>query len=321
MGATIIKPLHGSMEWLKLRHRDDTGWPVVSASDAAAVHGEHRFKTKYGLGIDKLADEPTVTETNRAMERGNRLEATLLNWVGDEIGERVFNPDRMYVFQERGASMVATLDGYIGNNPFLPDAIVEIKTYSGVFDPDGDYGDGYGPLPAYWHWQGVQQSLCCDTDEVIWGVFDSTLDLKIYRQYVTEVDRGRHIAAVADFCRNIAVGFLPDDWQANYNDFASKPVSEHVADLTDLSSVIAQLREVQAEKRELNDREDELKASLAAAMDGATVGTVDGQEVVTWKQQSRISFDAKRFASEHPDLHKQYQTSSTFRVMRTKGTK
>jgi hypothetical protein len=115
MGATIIKPLHGSMEWLKLRHRDDTGWPVVSASDAAAVHGEHRFKTKYGLGIDKLADEPVVTETNRAMERGNRLEATLLNWVGDEIGERVFHPDRMYVFQERGASMVATLDGYTGS--------------------------------------------------------------------------------------------------------------------------------------------------------------------------------------------------------------
>jgi len=46
---------------------------------------------------------------------------------------------------------------------------------------------------------------------------------------------------------------------------------------------------------------------------------VDGATAVTWKQQSRQSFDGKRFAAEHPDLHKQYQTSSTYRVLRLAG--
>jgi hypothetical protein len=50
---------------------------------------EHRFKTKYALAAEKLAAEPEVTETNRAMERGNRLEPVILQWVADEIGEQI----------------------------------------------------------------------------------------------------------------------------------------------------------------------------------------------------------------------------------------
>jgi len=79
------------------------------------------------------------------------------------------------------------------------------------------------------------------------------------------------------------------------------------------------LREVQAEKRELTDREDELKAQLGIVLDGRESGTIDGREVVTWKQRSRTSFDAKRFAQEQPGLHHQYQISSTYRVMNIKG--
>ena len=315
---TIPKPPHGSLDWLRLRHRDATGWPVVSASEAAAVHAEHRFKTKYGLALEKIAAEPEVTETNRAMERGNRLEPVILEWAADELGVEVFTPEVMYQFDASGAVMIATLDGVVGSEKH-PDMVVEIKTYNRTFDVDANL-EGYGPLPAYWWWQGVQQAVCADVDEVIWAVFDATLDLKLYTQHVDEATKVKHIDTVADFCRHLSVGVIPDEWEHTYTDLAGgMPVSDEPVDLTGQQALIAQLAAVQAEKKELSGREDELKAELAMALDGATVGTVDGATAVTWKQQSRQSFDGKRFAAEHPDLHKQYQTSSTYRVLRLAG--
>ena len=77
----VNKPEHGSYAWLKLRHRDPDGMPVVSASEAAADHNEHKYLSKYQLAVQKVADEPPFTESNRAMERGNRLEPVLIDWV------------------------------------------------------------------------------------------------------------------------------------------------------------------------------------------------------------------------------------------------
>lgn len=316
--SIIVKPEHGSVEWLRLRHRDVTGWPVVSASEAAAVHGEHRFKSKYGLALDKLAEEPEITETNRAMERGNRLEPVILQWVADEIGEQVLTPDHMYMFEQNGAVMIATLDGIVGDY-VDPSRVVEIKTYNRTFDVDADL-EGYGPLPAYWFWQGVQQAICTGVDEILWGVFDATLDLKLFTQHVTEGQKQAHIGVVGNFCRNVAAGIVPDDWQHTYDDLAKGfPVGDTPADLTGHEALIAQLAAVQAEKKELSAREDELKAEIAMLLDGATTGLVDGKVAVTWKQQSRAAFDSKRFSMEHSDLYKQYQTSSTYRVLRLAG--
>ena len=129
--TTIPKPPHGSLEWLRIRHRDEVGLPVVSASEAAAVHGMHRFKSKYGLAMEKLADEPEVTETTRAMDRGNRLEPVIIDWASDDLGIDLVSPELMYQYQGGFASMVATLDAINAIGPAAhPEIVVEIKTYN-----------------------------------------------------------------------------------------------------------------------------------------------------------------------------------------------
>ena len=314
---TITKPPHGSIEWLRLRQRDETGYPVVSASEAAAVHSEHRFKTKWALAYDKLAEEPEVTETNRAMERGTRLEPVILQWVADEIGEQVYAPEVMYSVTSGGASLIATLDGIVGEQDD-PKRIIEIKTYNRQWDEDADI-DGYGPLPAYWFWQGVHQAACAGVDEVLWGIFDSTLDLHLYTQRMEGSIIGKHVGRVSDFCRHIASGNIPSEWEHTYDDVSKTlAVADEPQELDGHESLLSQLVAVQLEKKELSVREDELKAEIALALDGATTGTIDGNVAVTWKQQSRSGFDQKRFASEHPELYSQYKTSNTFRVLRLK---
>lgn len=318
MGRTTIpKPVHGSLEWLAARHRTDAGYPIISASEAAAVHGEHRFTTKYQLAVNKLAAEPVVTETTAAMDRGNRLEPVLIEWVADLLTTPLVSPDVMYRYETGGIVMGATLDAIAGN-PNEPQMVVEIKTYNRVFDPDADL-EGYGPLPAYWYWQGVQQAICAGVDEIVWGVFDSQLKLHLYRQKVSALACTAHIAAVTDFVSVLYTGNIPKDWAQTYDDVKNIPAAPgETVDLTDVRQQIAELAEVQAEQKALKTREDHLKAVICAELGSATVGVIDGTEVVTWKAQSRKSFDTKRFEAEYPELAAEYQTESTFRVLRSK---
>jgi len=308
--TTVLKPPHGSLAWLRLRQRTTGGHPVVSASEAAAVHDAHRFTSKYKLATDKLAEQPVVTETNEAMDRGNRLEPVLLDWVSDKIGEQVFSPDIMYRYSEPGVELIATLDGVTGH-PENPDRIVEIKTYNRLFDPE--------TMPAYWYWQGVQQALCADVDTVIWGVFDASLSLHIHEQHVSQPEKDDHIFAVWDFTQQISNGSIPEEWARTFTDLKDIPADPNsVADVTDLSAQVGELIEVQTEMRRLKEREDSLKTLLGARLGPATIGTINGETAITWKESIRAGFDTRRFQTDHPDIAAEYSTHTTYRVMRTK---
>jgi hypothetical protein len=316
MILTIPKPDHGSMDWLMLRHRAANGKPRIAASEAAAVHDQHRFISKYALAVEKMKDAPAVKETSRAMDRGNRLESVLLDWVGDEIGIPLITPDVMYAFDWETCPLIATIDGIdkysYDNNIDQPDYVVEIKTYNREWD---------GQLPAYWYWQGVQQAMCCDVNEIIWGIFDSTLDLHIHRQKVTTEEKAGHIEAVKDFLWYLDLGTIPAEWPATYTEISERfpTADDNTVDLTAHADLITRIAEVQAAKKLLETEEDTLKATIAQLMKDANTGIINGQPAVTWKSQNRKGWDKKAFTSDHPDLYSQYETTSTIRVMRFKG--
>ena len=313
----IEKPSHGTNEWLYLRHRTPDGKVRVAASEAAAVHGQHRFMTKYGLAVAKMADHPEESETTRAMERGNRLESTLLNWLSDMVEIELAAPKQMYCCDGDGFHLIATLDGV---NEFAarmgepPEVVAEIKTYNREWD---------GELPPYWYWQGVQQAICTGVEEIIWGVFDRTLNLHVHHQRVTNAEKELHIEAVKDFLWFVEIGSIPAEWPATYDEVQSafNEVTGKSADLTESAQLVNRLKDVMAQKKLLSDEEDELKAAIGAALGGNEIGLIDGQPLVTWKQQSRTGFNTKKFSSEHPDLFEKYQTVSSYRVMRLKGEK
>lgn len=314
----IKKPEHGSNEWLYLRHRNENGQTRIAASEAAAVHGEHRFITKYGLAVAKMAEHPEVTEQNRAMERGNRLEPTLLRWLGDEIGVELGEPKSMFALDAPNYWLIATLDGVDEESSRWdcpPKVVAEIKTYNREWT---------GELPPYWYWQGVQQAMCADVNEIIWGIFDRTLDLHVHHQKVSDSEKELHAAACSDFLWFVHdLRTIPAEWPATYDEIqrANLQVAGPTADITEHAQLIARLREVQANKKLLSDEEDQLKASIGSYLAGMEAGLVNGEIAVTWKQQSRKAFNTKQFEQDHPHLYELYQTNSTYRVMRLKGEK
>jgi hypothetical protein len=316
--SLIYKPQHGSLEWLRIRHRDPEGRPVISASDAAAVHGVHRFKTTHQLFAEKLADEPPVTETTAAMDRGNRLEPIIGQWASDLMGVRLVQPSYMYWLDHSNHPMIATLDfvdeyGYENSNPQV---IVEVKTYNGVWD---------GILPPYWRWQGVQQAICVGPhiDKITWAIFDSTLQIHLFEQTISEAERHEHLGAVQDFLFWVNLGTPNPEWPASYDDVSLvfPEASDKQVDITNHRQLLSELKDVQDQKKQLTEIEDELKAKIATLLGDGDTGLVDGSVAVTWKQQKRSSFDGKGLQKAHPDLYDEFTKISTFRVLRVKGDK
>jgi hypothetical protein len=160
-------------------------------------------------------------------------------------------------------------------------------------------------------------------ETITWAVFDATLSLHLYEQHVTEDEALEHIRAVQDFVFWLRLGEPNPEWPATYDDIQSTypQASGSTADISDHAHLLAELRDVQFQKKELSTIEDELKAKIAGLLGDADAGVVNGEQVVTWKNQSRSSFDTKGFSKDHPDLVEKYTKSSTFRVLRVKGEK
>lgn len=305
---TIVKPTHGSQEWLTARWKDEDGLARITASVAAAVHGENPYMTTADLAIELLAENaPTPKEANMAMERGNRLEPVLIEWFADLEHIEVSTPDVLYAFNTDGNSvrLLATLDG------ITPDGIpVEIKTSKKMWT---------GSLPPMWYWQGVHQAICADSDRVEWGIFDSNLELHRYTQVVTSDEKQNHIAACQEFLRHIDAGVVPPNAQMSYENASYlNPSNSSTAELPETFVVVLELLETaRTLKSEAVALEEHAKTEIAMALKGCDVGSINGDKVVTWKVSKKSSFDTTRFQSEHPALAEKYIKQTEYRTIRT----
>lgn len=303
---TVPKPEHGSDKWLQLRHRYD-GNPVFTASEAACIHRQHPYKSLTEFVNDKIDETPIVSPTNEAMERGNRLEPVLLDWVGDKLNRPVISPQQMYGWRRTPENLIlmSTLDGMTSDGD-----VVEIKTTNRHFDPES-------PLPPMWHWQGVHQAITVGVDKIIWGVFDASLTLHIVEQQISDDDIAQHIDTAVEVLAAVLTADIPAEWAEKYDDVTriiEQPGTS--CDVSSLESHIAELRDVQREVRMLRSHEDRLKMAIGKTMREHTIGTIDDKPVITWKTQRRQSFDTRSFQEEHPDIAGQYTYYTAYRVMR-----
>lgn len=304
---TIPKPSHGSEEWLRVRWSDDNGNKRISASVAAAVHGEGKYTSAADLASELLADNPPAPKPpTQDMERGNRMEPMLIQWAADMEGITLTTPDVMYVYEDGPCRMIATLDAIDHNG--IP---YEVKSTRKRWD---------GELPRHWHWQGVQQAICAGASSVEWIIFDGDMDLIRHTQFVSSDDMQLHKTRVAEFLSAIDDGNLPDMVTLEYSMVEKMyPQSEpKTVELTrDQANVVAQLISVQTMIKGLEDQESSLKAEVGAMLQNAEYGTYDGESMVSWKTVKRTSLDTKALEAAHPALVDKFRKSTQYRVMKT----
>jgi len=307
----IPKAPHGSQAWLNQRYTDEDGNRRISASAAAAIYGLHPFVKQDQYAAELLSGvAPTPIPPNAAMETGNRLEDTIIQWAGDRLGIKFTTPDELFCYDdEEGAHLISTLDGWNEETRH----ILEVKTTSREYS---------GTLPDYWKIQGVQQAICSDASRVTWAIFDNTLRLTIVEQNVTEEEKQAHIDASAKWLNNIALGMDPEGVVYTYETIStrySRFNGESVELNPSVSELIAQLKHVKSELSSYKAMEDRLKAELCDLIGENESATINGATVATWKGYKRDWFDAKKFQAENPDLYAQYLKSTSSRTLRLKG--
>ena len=303
---TIPKPTHGSQDWLNLRWANEKGEKRITASVAAAIHGEHKYTTPADLAVELLASAPPVpTEQNDAMRRGTILEGPLMGWAGEILNETITEPAELYCFEDSGVRLMSTMDGRSLNGKFY-----ELKTYNKRWT---------GQLSRTWYWQGVQQAICTGSNEINWIIFDSDLQLQFHTQTVTSDEKQIHIEAARKFLGFIDMGMMPDVADPTYDNAASlypEGYGNTVVLGHEVYASLERLAQAREQKKQAEAVEELIKGELAMLLQDAEYGAIDGTQVVSWKNSKRTSFDTKKFEAEHPALAEKFKKTSTFRTMR-----
>lgn len=307
----IHKEPHGSQAWLNQRYMDDQGNRRISASAAAAIYGLHPFVKQDQYAAELLSGiAPTPIHPNAAMETGNRLEDTIIQWAGDRLGVNFETPVELFCYDtDDGCHLISTLDGW--NNE--TGHVLEVKTTSREFS---------GTLPDYWKIQGIQQAICSDAKRVTWAVFDNTLRLTLIEQDITDAEIQSHIDASALWLNSIELGMDPAGVVYSYETISTRymqTLAEPVEIPSDAAELIAQLKHVKSELGSYKALEDKLKAELCDLIGPAETATINGTVVATWKGQKREWFDSKLFQAENMDIYKQYTKTTSSRTLRLKG--
>jgi predicted phage-related endonuclease len=303
----IPKAKHGSKEWLLSRWKDDDGRCVFGASDIPALMGASPYKTRGELFADKV-NEPVVQEETAVFRRGNLLEKPLLEEASRILGANIFTPDVIY----RDGRLSISLDGV--DNANQPSVVVEAKTstrYS-VYTSDD--------LPDEWLWQGWAQQAVLQVP--VWFV---VLD-RDQRISVVELPNNPQAIDTIQLETSVFGGWVDGDpMDEDINNFSAadiariwKPTPTSVELPASAVDWALQLDEARAMAKQAADLETKAKDALAQMMLGNEIGTVDGVQLVTWKQQAgRESLDTKQLRADHPDLVAQYEKQGApFRVMR-----
>jgi predicted phage-related endonuclease len=310
----IKKERHGSKEWLLARWRDEQGRCVFGASDIPALMGASPYKTRGELFADK-SNEPVVQEESAVFRRGNLLEAPLLDNAAMELGIKVITPQVIY----RKGRLSISLDGV--DDEQKPSIVVEAKTttrYS-IYDSSD--------LPEEWLWQGWAQQAV--TNCPVWF---SVLDRDL-RMSVVQLPQNPEAISALRIETEVFGGWIDGTSSVNdeiLNQFTASDIARIYTvqpDSVDLPSDAAewllQLEEGRALQKQGEELETKAKDALARMMLGAEIGLLNGQQVITWKQQAgRRSLDTKRLKEDHPELCAEYEREGApFRVMKTTKAK
>ena len=310
----IAKPTDRN-EWLATRKRTPEGLVSFGGSDAPILMGVSPFRTRGDLFVEKATLTVNEEAPTSAMTTGNYAEPMLLQVASDRIGVKMLTPQTMY----RDGQWLITADGV--DNETAPQVCVECKTTSRHSIRDAS------DIPTMYLWQMWAQSMVLGCP-VFLSVLDRDLRLSVI-ECPTNPDAFGALRLEAEvFGEWVLRGEpMPDDIQ-NFSAeqiaslFKGQPRTVELgANALMWVEALDDARKMGADAERL---EQDAKDALAQMMLDAEVGTVNGETVITWKQQKgRATTDVARMRQEHPELVASYEKQGTpFRVFRTtKGKK
>lgn len=296
-------------EWLALRHK------YIGGSDAAAVVGMNAWVSPYSLWAEKTGRLPGF-EGNLATEVGTYLEEFVAQKFAQETGKKVRKCNLSW-FNDQYPFAIANIDREIVGE----DAGLEIKTTSELNLKKFKGGE----YPANYYCQCMHYLAVTGKKRWYLAVLIGNREFKWFTIERDEDEIKALMDAEAAFWEQVKTDVPPvadgtsstaDTLSALYpysNDDAIG-IGAFERDLDDYFRLKGQLENIASTIDGIVNR---LKAHLQDCERG------EGEKYkVSWKTQSRSSFDHKKFIKDHPqmDVSKYFKTTNTrpFRVTEKK---
>ena len=298
-------------EWLALRHK------YIGGSDAAAVVGLNAYVSPFALWAEKTGRLPGF-EGNLATEVGTYLEEFVAQKFAQETGKKVRKSNQSW-FNDQYPWAIANIDREIVGE----DAGLEIKTTSELNLKKFKGGE----YPANYYVQIVHYLAVTGKQRWYLAVLIGNREFK---WFTIERDEDE-INALMDAERTFKM-YVDNDTPPQPDGASSTADTLFTMYPNSIDTTIG----IGFYEKELNNYfrlKDQLK-NLTMTIDGienrikAHLGECAGGECekyrVSWKTQSRSTFDSKKFIADHPemDVSKYFKksTSRPFKVTEKKGT-
>lgn len=294
----IDKPTHGSLAWLQVRHRDETGRTRFGASEAPILMGASKFETLSSLAIRKWS-EPEVTTPNASMMRGQILEPALITYAAELLQQDVFTPEQMFI----NGRLIATLDGLSDDGEW----IVEAKTTVAYSSDD--------ELPDEYFWQVVAQFACVPmANNALIVILDKRMRLGSWTLTRSSVQDAIDLllARADEIGECLDKHELPKEAEPSEDEI--KSLFPNPAGAIELTAEIVQAIEMwqafKQAKEEAEENEQKYRDQIARFLADKDTGSLNGQSVVTFKARKASSrIDVTRLAADHPSLVDKYRTT------------
>lgn len=310
-------------EWLKERKT------YLGGTDVAAICGVNQYMTPLDVYLDKTTDN-IDRPSNAAMDRGNYFEPIIAELYARKFG--VALSEAGTIFHPEYSYMAANIDRMVNDG----EHILECKTasfYKGMKQHWGLEGTDQIPMgylaQAAWYatiagkpkvdvaalfsshevWEQAMNDKV-DVDGTAALIEQGKMELKIYHYY-RNVDAGEKLRREAEyFWNNHIIPRIPP-MPANTEEEVSQYSKGNGAEVKADSIVLGKwnsLKDLKIREESIQEEIKALSMDIKQYMKESEILTdVEGNCLATWKNTAtRMSFDAKRFSEEYPDLHVQY---------------
>lgn len=299
-------------KWLESRRGS------IGGSDAGALLGLNPYNSPYSLWAEKTGKViPEDISEKEAVRLGNDLEEYVAQRFMEETGKKVrrcnailyndeypfahANPDRLVVGEDAG---------------------LEIKTTSSW---ETLKKCREGTFPDTWYAQASHYLLVTGAKKWYLAVLCFGHGFYWFEIERDEAEIAALAKAEADFWKLVETDTAPPvDGLASTGDALKVIYADangNRCDLTPVSANIMMYNKLKAQAKELTRMIEEQQNIICSYMGHDERGEY-GNMRVSWKNQSRRSFDAKRFAADHPGLLLEpYYKESTFRAFKISEVK
>jgi len=279
-------------EWLARRRK------TIGGSDASAIVHLNQWCSPYKAWAQKTGRLPEIRDTEN-MRQGRDLESYVAWRWQDETGKRVRRENAL-LYNPRYPFAHASIDRWVvGENAGLEcktTSVLNLKKFKA------------GEFPVQYWAQCLHYMAVTGADKWYLAVLVMNQDFYTYEIERSETVEGEIDALMAkeeEFFGYVATDMPPpvdgmpstaDTLQAIYADSNDGSV-----DLVGCDGLLDEYMELKAEAGSISQKMERIKQKLMEDLGNSECGICGGY-LVSWKGQSRSSFDSKRYVTDNPGL-------------------